>query len=57
MPESASFRSADADAIAHAYREHGYSMREIASHLGCGLTTVHRRICSQERLRVDGTDA
>jgi transcriptional regulator of acetoin/glycerol metabolism len=38
----------DAAAIARAYCEHGYSMREIASHLGCGLTTVHRRIRSQE---------
>ena len=36
---------------------HGYSMREIASHLGCRLTTVHRRIRSQEGLRVGGTDA
>lgn len=42
--------TADAAAIANAYREHGYSMREIASHLGCGLTTVHRRIRSQERV-------
>jgi hypothetical protein len=30
--------AADAGAIAHAYREHGYSMRAIASHLGCGST-------------------
>ena len=42
--------AADAAAIANAHREHGYSMREIASHLGCGLTTVHRRIRSQERV-------
>lgn len=41
---------ADAAAIANAHREHGYSMREIASYLGCGLTTVHRRIRSQERV-------
>ena len=43
--------AADAAAIANAYCEHGYSMREIASHLGCGLTTVHRRIRSQEQAR------
>jgi REP element-mobilizing transposase RayT len=43
--------AADGAAIANAYRDHGYSMREIASHLGCGLTTVHRRIRTQERLR------
>ena len=49
--------AADEAAIAHAHREHGYSMREIASHLGCGLTTVHRRIRNQERLRVGGTEA
>jgi DNA-directed RNA polymerase specialized sigma24 family protein len=42
--------AADAAEIANAHREHGYSMREIASHLGCGLTTVHRRIRSQERV-------
>jgi REP element-mobilizing transposase RayT len=43
--------AADAAAIANAHREHGYSMREIALHLGCGLTTVHRRIRSEERVR------
>lgn len=42
---------ADAAAIAHAYREHGYSMREIATHLCCGITTVHRRIRAHEQLR------
>jgi putative transposase len=41
--------ASDAAAIAVAHREHGYSMREIASHLGCGLTTVHRRLRNQER--------
>jgi REP element-mobilizing transposase RayT len=45
---------ADAAAIARAHREHGYSMREIASHVGCGLTTVHRRIRSHEQQRLAG---
>lgn len=27
---------------------YGYSMRQLASHLGCGLTTVHRRIRAYE---------
>lgn len=40
--------SADATAIGRAHREHAYSMRQIASHLGCGVTTVHRRIRSWE---------
>ena len=40
----------DAAAIVHAHREHGYSMRQIATHLGCGLTTVHRRIRDYEAL-------
>jgi len=40
--------SADASAIAHAHREHGYSMREIATQLQCGLTTIHRRIRAYE---------
>lgn len=34
----------DATAIARANREHGYSIRQIAVHLGCGIATVHRRI-------------
>ena len=40
--------SADAATIARANLEHGYSMREIATHLGCGVTTVHRRIRAYE---------
>jgi REP element-mobilizing transposase RayT len=39
---------ADARAIVRAHREHAYSMRQIATHLGCGVTTVHRRIRSWE---------
>jgi len=34
----------DAAAIHGAYRDHGYSMRQIATHLGCGVSTIHRRI-------------
>lgn len=40
--------SADSASIAVAHREHGYSMREIANHLDCGLTTIHRRIRAHE---------
>jgi REP element-mobilizing transposase RayT len=36
--------SPDASAIVRAHREHAYSMRQIATHLGCGVTTIHRRI-------------
>jgi putative transposase len=43
---------ADVEAIVEAHRR-GYSMREIASQLGCGVTTVHRRITRYE-LDVDG---
>jgi REP element-mobilizing transposase RayT len=42
--------SPDAPAILAAHRRHGYSMRQIALHLGCGLTTVHRRIRDLEKL-------
>ena len=27
-----------------AHIEHGYSLRKIATHLGCSVTTVHRRV-------------
>jgi hypothetical protein len=40
--------AAQNDAIAQANAEHGYSMREIATHLGCGVATVHRRIRAVE---------
>ena len=40
--------SADPSALARAHREHGYSMRQIAVHLGCGVTTIHRRIRAYE---------
>jgi DNA-directed RNA polymerase specialized sigma24 family protein len=35
---------ADAAAIVRAHRGHAYSMRQIATHLGCDVTTVHRRV-------------
>ena len=38
----------DAAAIHGAYRDHGYSMRQIATHLGCGVTTIHRRVREHE---------
>ncbi len=38
----------DGAAMLAANRDHGYSMRQIATQLGCGLATVSRRIASQE---------
>jgi REP element-mobilizing transposase RayT len=35
-------------AIAAAYRSHGYSLREIASYLGCHYSTVSRRLAREE---------
>jgi REP element-mobilizing transposase RayT len=32
------------DAIGTAYRDYGYTMREIAEHLGCHYTTISRRL-------------
>lgn len=40
--------ASDARSLLEAHRRHGYSMRQIASHLGCGLATVHRRIRGAE---------
>lgn len=40
--------AADAALVARAHLEHGYSMRAIATHLGCGIATVHRRVRSYE---------
>ena len=40
--------TSDARAIAQAHREHGYSMRQIATELECGVTTIHRRIRAYE---------
>lgn len=39
----------DSAAIAHAHRDHGYSMRQIANHLDLGLATISRRIHQHER--------
>ncbi|MEA1870736.1 MAG: transposase [Candidatus Bipolaricaulota bacterium] len=36
-------------AIAEAYREHGYTMKEIADHLGVHYATVSRRLRKHER--------
>ena len=38
----------DTAAIFRAHSEHGYSMRQLATHLGCGVTTIHRRIRAHE---------
>jgi REP element-mobilizing transposase RayT len=38
----------DAAAVFAAFAEHGYSLRQIATHLGCGVTTVHRRVRAHE---------
>lgn len=32
------------EGIVTAHIEHGYSLRQIATHLGCSVTTVHRRV-------------
>lgn len=34
--------------VAAAYRSHGYSLREIAAHLGCHYSTVSRRLARDE---------
>ena len=39
---------ADPQAIAEAHKS-GYNMRQIAIHLGCGVTTIHRRIRDHEQ--------
>lgn len=38
----------DRAGIVCAYIEHGYSMRQIATHVGCGVTTIHRRVREHE---------
>jgi putative transposase len=35
--------------VAAAYREHGYTLREIAAHLGCHYSTVSRRLRREEQ--------
>ncbi len=34
----------DHEGIAAAHVGHGYSLRQVATHLGCSVTTVHRRV-------------
>ena len=41
-PGSDLLRSARLPVIAHI--GHGYGLREIATHLGCSVTTFHRRV-------------
>jgi REP element-mobilizing transposase RayT len=38
----------DPKSLAVAHLDHGYSMRQIASHLGCGTATISRRIRAHE---------
>ena len=38
----------DNAALFHAYAQHGYSLRQIATHLRCGVTTIHRRVRAYE---------
>lgn len=42
--------SDESAAVYRAYAVHGYSMRQIATHLGCGTTTIHRRVREHEAL-------
>jgi putative transposase len=42
------FASTDPAPIATAYREHGYTLREIAAFLGCHYSTVSRKLRKQE---------
>jgi AraC-like DNA-binding protein len=39
------------DPIFVAHREYGYTLKEIASHLGCHYQTVSRRLCKSEMMR------
>jgi len=48
-PLGSLLRAPDRDrAAAQAYRQHGYTMREIAEHLGCHVSTVSRRLHAHE---------
>jgi putative transposase len=35
--------------VAHAYRRHGYTLREIADHVGCSYSTISRRLRQEEQ--------
>lgn len=48
-PELAEIFSTEAEPILVAYRRYGYTLREIAGHLGCHYQTVSRRLRRSER--------
>jgi REP-associated tyrosine transposase len=50
------FSAADPTPVATAYRRHGYTLRDIAEHLGCHYATVSRRLRREEAL-LTGPDA
>jgi putative transposase len=49
-PPLAEIFAAQGEPIAVAYREHGYTLREIAEHLGCHYSTVSRRLQQEEQM-------
>jgi REP element-mobilizing transposase RayT len=55
-PLSALFATHD-DPVATAYREWGYTLREIAGHLGCHYSTVSRRLRRSEQASPDPSAA
>lgn len=42
--------AARSEPVAAAYREHGYTLREIAEHVGCHYSTVSRRLRREEAM-------
>jgi len=42
------FSASDATPIATAYRRHGYTLSQIARHVGCSYSTVSRRLRREE---------
>lgn len=44
------FASGDVAPVASAYRRHGYTLREIAEHLGCHYSTISRRLRREEAI-------
>jgi REP element-mobilizing transposase RayT len=48
-PSLAEVFGARADPILSAYREYGYTLREIAAHVGCSYSTISRRLRASER--------
>lgn len=45
----------DSAMIAEAYREHGYTMKEIADHLGVHYATISRRLRKHEQVESDNS--